>query len=114
MDIATEQIGDVTVIVVPGSELDASNYVEFKKTVTGILEANGKVILDVSQLRFADSSGLGAILFCFKKLSEAGGVLKLCGLSERVRMAFELIRFHRIMDVYNSRAEALAAFQSTI
>ncbi len=112
MYIVTEQIGGVTVIVVPGTELDASNYSEFKREVSDILAASRKVILDVSQLRFADSSGLGAILFCFKQLNETGGQLKLCGLSDRVRMAFELIRFHRIMDVYNTREEALAAFQS--
>ena len=62
MELTTEKIGDVTVVVLPGDQLDASNAKEFKRDVTPLLEPNGKVIFDLTGLRFVDSSGLGAFL----------------------------------------------------
>jgi anti-sigma B factor antagonist len=58
-----------------------------------------------------DSSALGAILTCLRRLKEAGGDLKICGLSKSVRIIFELVRFHKIMDIYGTQEEAVNAFQ---
>jgi anti-sigma B factor antagonist len=111
MEMTTEKMGDVTVVVLLGEQLDASNAKEFKRDITPVLEANAKMVFDVSQLRFVDSSGLGAILSCLRQLNAAGGDLKLCGMSKPVRALFELVRMHRIFDIYGTRDEAVRAFQ---
>ncbi|HJY82285.1 MAG TPA: STAS domain-containing protein [Candidatus Binatia bacterium] len=112
MEMITEKMGDVTVVVLPGEQLDASNAKEFKRDIAPVLEANAKAVFDMSQLRFVDSSGLGAILSCLRQLNAAGGDLKLCGLSKPVRALFELVRMHRIFDIYSTKDEAIRAFQS--
>ena len=53
-----------------------------------MLQANTKLVLDLSRLRFVDSSGLGAMLSCLRQLSAKNGDLKLCGMSKQVRAAF--------------------------
>ena len=72
----------------PVDELDASNAGEFKRDIAPVLQANTKLVLDLSRLRFVDSSGLGAMLSCLRQLSAKSGDLKLCGMSKQVRGAF--------------------------
>ena len=111
MELAIEKMDEVTVVILPGEELDASNAKAFKDNVAPLLQPQAKVVLDLSQLRFVDSSGLGSILSCLRQLSTTGGDLKLCGMSQRVRALFELVRMHRIFDIYTTRDEAVRAFR---
>jgi len=112
MDIPVEILGSVAVAAVPVDELDASNAAEFKRNIAPVLQANSRVVLDLEQLRFVDSSGLGAMLSCLRQLTAKSGDLKLCGLSKQVRALFELVRMHRIFDIYATREEAVSAFQA--
>lgn len=111
MDLAVDEVGSVAVVTVAVDELDASNTTEFKQQIAPILAAHSQVLIDLSRLRFIDSSGLGAMLSCLRQLNAKGGALKLCGMSQQVRGAFELVRLHRILDIHESRAEALEAFK---
>ena len=111
MDMTIEHIAGVTVVVLPGKELDAGNTEEFKSTIAPVLKAHSKMVFDLSQLRFIDSSGLGAFLSCLRQLSTKGGELKLCGMSKQVYQTFELVRMHRIFDIYSTKNEAVQAFQ---
>ena len=111
MEIPVDKLDDVAVAVVPVDELDASNAPEFKRDIAPVLQANTKLVLDLSRLRFVDSSGLGAMLSCLRQLSAKSGDLKLCGMSKQVRAAFELVRMHRIFDIYGTREEAVRAFE---
>jgi anti-sigma B factor antagonist len=110
MAIAFDRMGDVTVAAVPMEELDASNSAEFKREVAPLLEATMKLVFDLSRLRFVDSSGLGAFISCLRKLNARGGDVKLCGMSKQVRAVFELVRMHRIFDIYGTKEEAVHAF----
>jgi anti-sigma B factor antagonist len=110
MQLVVEQIGDVAVSSVPVEELDAGNAGEFKRDIAPVLDANAKVVLDLSRVRFVDSSGLGAFISCLRKLNARGGDLKLCGMSKQVRGVFELVRMHRVFDILPGRDDAVAAF----
>ncbi len=107
-----ESVGDVTIIVLQGENLDASNTKEFKITMSTLLHAKRKVVFDMNSLRFVDSSGLGAFLSCLKMCDAAGGDLKLFGMTKSVRALFELVRMHRVFDIFNTREESVRAFQS--
>jgi anti-sigma B factor antagonist len=111
MDIAVEKFGAVTIATLHRDELDASNVNDFKRDVAPMLAENSNVILDLSHLRFIDSSGLGAMLSCLRQLNAKGAELKLCGMSKAVRGVFELVRMHRIFDIYDTREQAVSAFQ---
>jgi anti-sigma B factor antagonist len=110
MDIPLDTIADVAVAVLPVEELDAGNAEEVKRAVAPVLQAHTKVVFDLSRLRFMDSSGVGFLLCCLQKLNAAGGNLKLCGLSQQVRMILELVRLHRLLDIHGTREESVAAF----
>ena len=111
MEIAVEKIGGIAVAIVPVDELDASNAGEFKQDIAPMVQANTRLVLDLSRLRFVDSSGLGAMVSCLRQLSAKSGDLKLCGMSKQVRGLFELVRMHRIFDIYGTKEEAIHAFE---
>ncbi len=112
MEINVDRQDKVAIAEIPVEELDASNAGELKRDMAPILEANTQLVIDLTRLRFVDSSGLGAMLSCLRHVSAKGGDLKLCGLSRQVRAAFELVRMHRIFDIFTTREEAVRAFQS--
>lgn len=111
MDISLETIGDVAVASVSIEELDAGNAAEFKRDMAPILEAHAKVVLDLGGLHFIDSSGLGCFLSCLRKVTAKGGDLKLCRLSPQVRTVVELVRMHRMLDIFATREKAVCAFK---
>jgi anti-sigma B factor antagonist len=112
MEMTVEKLGDVTIVQLLGEQLDASNAKDFKRDIASVLGAASKVVFDLSQLRFVDSSGLGAILSCLRQVNSGGGDLKLCGLSKPVRALFELVRMHRIFDICETRDDAIRTLQT--
>ena len=113
MELVLQQIDGVAVATVPVADLDASNAAEFKRDMTPVIDSHSKLVLDLSRLRFVDSSGLGAFISCLRKLNAKGGDLKLCGMSKQVRGVFELVRMHRIFDICATSEDAVRAFRSS-
>jgi anti-sigma B factor antagonist len=111
MELTTETVDDVTIVVLPGEQLDAGNAKEVKRDIAAVLEPCRKVVFDLRELRFVDSSGLGAILSCLRQLNGKGGELKLCEMTKPVRALFELVRMHKIFDIYVTKADALRALR---
>ena len=64
----------------------------------------------LTKLEFVDSSGLGVFLSCMRKVTSADGNFKLAELNSTVRSLFELVRMHRVIEIYNTMDEAIAAF----
>ncbi len=112
MEITVEKADDVAIAVLPLEELDASNVDEFKREIAPLLQSSDKLVIDLARLRFVDSSGLGALLSCLRQLSAKGGDLKLSGMSKQVRAVFELVRLHRLFDIFATTEEAVRAFRA--
>jgi anti-sigma B factor antagonist len=89
----------VCVVHVPEDHLDASNSREFKKQAAALAEEHERIVFDLSQVRFMDSSGLGALLSCLRKTNKKGGNLKLCCMTRAVATLFELVRMDRVFEV---------------
>ena len=106
----TQEATDIIVLAVPGPSLDASNSKKFKNEMAPIVQTASKLVFDMSGVQFVDSSGLGAILTCLRQLNAKGGDMKVFGLSKAVRALFELVRMHKVVEVHNTKEEALSAF----
>ncbi len=112
MDMELEKLNGVAIVALQGEILDAGNAKAFKREIRPVIEADALVVFDMARLQFVDSSGLGAILSCLRQLNALGGDLKLCGMSKPVRALFELVRMHRIFEIFNTVEEAVRAFQT--
>jgi anti-sigma B factor antagonist len=97
----------VTVAMVRALKLDAANVKAFKQELKKLEVPAGTLLLDLAEVDFMDSPGLGALMSALRQATTRGGELSLCGLSASVRYVVEIVRMHKIVDVYNDRSEAL-------
>lgn len=106
MEVTSELVGNVQVVAVHG-DLDASNIQNFRNIVLPMLSSPIKLLIDLTEVPFIDSSGMGAMISCHRTATAAGGKVQLCCLSEQVRSAFELIRLNLVLDICETRQGAL-------
>jgi anti-sigma B factor antagonist len=111
MKFQIETIDDITILKIPLDALDAGNVVEFKNDIAPVLDRCDYVIFDMSRIKFIDSSGIGAILSCLRKLHSQGGSLSMFGVKDQVVQLFRLVRIDRIIDIHQTRNDAVSAFQ---
>lgn len=111
MNLQIEEKSDITVISVKEERLDAHNSNELKEEIHSLFDGGKKSILvDLRDVRFIDSSGLGALVSGFKNAISHQGNLKLAGLQSQVKSMFELTRLHRVFEIFDTTAEALENF----
>lgn len=102
MQLTSEAAGEMLVVVAGGSRIDAAGAIAFKERMREILAAEPgarRVVLDLSQVVFLDSSGLGAVVAVMKML-EAGRRLELAGLTPPVEKVFRLTRMDTIFTLH--------------
>lgn len=113
MNITLDNKDDATVLCLHEERLDAHNAQEFKDYLLHLLEDGAKtLVLDLSEVRFVDSSGLGALLSGHKNACLREGRFALSGVQARVQSMFELTRLHRVFEIQPSVEEAVLAFDS--
>jgi anti-sigma B factor antagonist len=106
-----EENGKVMVVVVKEERLDAHNAESLKQELGRLFnEGRSSVVVDLKEVRFIDSSGLGALVSGFKNASSRQAELKLSSLQSQVKSMFELTRLHRVFDIYQTVDEAIDAF----
>lgn len=105
-----EQLGCITLLTVLETQLDAGNASAFKAIVTKLQDSSPQLVLDLSQVQFLDSPGCGALLTALRCLDRLGGRIKVCCLTRSARHTLELCQMHRILEVYETRDEAIGAF----
>ena len=96
------------VIQILEARLGADKAEAFKQTLGQYPQAgNRRLILDLSQVEFIDSSGLGAIFSLRKQLGDDGELI-IFGATEPVTDMFKLTRMDRVFAIYQTLKEALA------
>lgn len=102
--------GGIRIVSALGDHLDASNKDVFRDFALPLAEESDRFLLDMEDVRFVDSSGLGVILACLRAVTARSGTFRICSVSKPVRVLFELVRLERMVEVFDDRQSALAAF----
>lgn len=111
MNLKTETSGKQMVIFVREERLDAHNSEELKAEMNRLFAGGSKeLIVDLKDVRFIDSSGLGVLVSGFKNASSRQGTIKLSGLQTQVKSMFELTRLHRVFDIFQTVDDALESY----
>jgi len=110
MRFQERKIGDVFVAKVLESRIAADVAARFKADlIEYVTEDHRKLVLDLSEVTFIDSSGLGALIACLKAIGDDGEIA-LCGARETVASMFKLTRMNKVFRMFNTPEDAAAAF----
>ncbi|WP_051201802.1 STAS domain-containing protein [Ferrimonas senticii] len=108
MELMTERVDDRVVVQVQEARLDAASAPKFKAAIEAVLqEGEKRIVLDLSQVNFMDSSGLGAVVAVLKQLN--GGEIRVVGLQKAVKELFRLTRMDRIFQCHEDLESAMAS-----
>ncbi len=113
MAIREEKAGDIliTIIQLERATLVESEFLK-KQLAERINEGYKKIIIDLTDCEFIDSTFLGVIVNTLKKVAKVNGDLKLVGFKPAVRAMFELTRMFRVFESFTEVEEAVKSFNS--
>lgn len=106
MQIHQSTSGECLIVRPLERRIDASTASDFKEKMSEWISAgNRRIVLNLAEVDFIDSSGLGAIVSSLKKIG-ADGDLVICCVKETVMSLFRLTRMNRVFDIFPSEEEA--------
>ena len=107
MDLNSRTEGNLQIVSVADSRIDAAIAIEFKDAMRAQTDgASNTVVLDLGQVEFIDSSGLGAIVATMKQMGSSR-TLALAGLTPTVEKVFRLTRMDSVFPLFPSLESAL-------
>lgn len=108
LSFQSRTIGDITVVKCEGRIVDGPESAALRQHVNDVLGHTPAIVLDLNNVHFIDSGGLGLLV---RMLSRTGqGNLKLCGVTSRVSETLKITRLANVFDCYGSESDAIAAF----
>lgn len=111
MDYLQEIHEDVVVQFVDLTRATLKEADEFKYTLSKNIEQGyRKIVVDLSECEFIDSTFLGALVVSLKKVTTMGGDLRLVGFQPAVHSMMELTRMHRVFESFPTKEDAVRSF----
>jgi anti-anti-sigma factor len=112
MNFETTQNKNEAVVKTKVEKLDASNASELKAELL-VLNKNGvnNMVIDMSETRYCDSSGLSAILSANRLCRDTNGRFALCGLNENVTKLIQIAQLDRVLTITIDQASAMEALR---
>ena len=111
LSLDTREVGRVTIVRCNGRIVAGGESESLREHVTWLLRDRRSIVLDLGEVGFIDSSGLGALVSNLRQAHAVKAEIKLFGLRKPVRALFELVRMHRVFEVFNSADEAISSYK---
>jgi anti-sigma B factor antagonist len=112
MKIRRTQRGDVAIIHLSGKLMGGPDAEVVQETVRQCLrEGLKKIVMDLGEVSWVNSTGLGILIASHVTVTNEGGILKLMRVSRRIDSLLMVTKLNTIFEVYDSEEAALASFQ---
>jgi len=108
LKIESHMEGQYAAVLSLSGEVDVANVARVREAALKLLERQIKrLIVDLSNVEYMDSSGLGALVALLKRVRESGGQMPLAGAKPRVRRLFEITGLDQIFSLHEDVPAAL-------
>ena len=105
------KVGDVTVMDVSGRITLGEGSSALRDSLRELIaQGDKKILLNLSDVSYIDSSGIGELVSGFTSVANAGGTLKLLGLTKRVKDLLQITKLYTVFDVHEEEAHAVRSF----
>ena len=107
----TRQVDAVNVIDLSGKITLGTESAQLRQTIRDLVsEGNNKILLNLGDVSYVDSVGLGQIVSSFTTVSREGGQLKLLSLTRRVHDLLQITKLTTVFEIFNDEGKALQSF----
>ncbi len=109
--LTTRQVGDVTVIDVAGRITLGEGSSVLRDAMRDLVgKGQKKILLNLGEVSYIDSSGIGELVSGFTTVTNGGGALKLLNLNKRVKDLLQITKLYTVFDVHEDEASAIRSF----
>jgi anti-sigma B factor antagonist len=107
----TRQVGDVSVVDVAGRITLGEGSSALRDLMRDMVGKNQKkILLNLGEVSYIDSSGIGELVSGFTTVTNSGGQLKLLNLNKRVKDLLQITKLYTVFDVHEDEAGAIRSF----
>ena len=111
MKIETRTVGDVNILDCSGRITLGEGTMVVRNTVRDLLDGkSNKIVLNLAEVNYIDSSGIGELVSTFTTVTNNGGQLKLLNLTKKIQELMAITKLLTVFQVYDDEQSALASF----
>lgn len=111
LNISERQAGDITILDLDGKITIGEGSVALRQTIRRLLEeGKKKILLNLADIGYVDSSGIGELVSSFTTVNREGGQLKLLNLQQKVQSLMAITKLLTVFDVYEDEGDALGSY----
>jgi anti-sigma B factor antagonist len=112
MKVATRQVDGVTVLDLSGRITLGEGSVTLRDAVHDVLAKGPKhILLNLGNITYIDSSGIGELVSAFTSVKNSGGELKLLNLTRKVHDLLQITKLYTVFDIKDDEASAISSFK---
>jgi anti-sigma B factor antagonist len=105
------QVSNVTIVDLSGRITLGEGSALLRQTVKGLLaEGRNRIVLNLGDVNYIDSSGIGELLSGFTSTKSQGGELKLMNLTKKIRDLLQITRLYTVFDIHADEDSAVRSF----
>ncbi len=109
--LTPKQVGDVTVIEAAGRITLGESSMALREAIRGAMTSGAKkIVLNLGEITYIDSSGIGELVSGFTTMSSHGGALKLLKVTKRVQELLQVTRLYTVFQCFDDEASAVNSF----
>jgi anti-sigma B factor antagonist len=111
MKIVERQVNDVLILDLVGKIMIGEGDDALREAVTRLVDGGRtKIVLNLAEVPYVDSAGLGEIVRCYTTVSRKGGRLKLLHLTKKIKDLLAITKLLTVFETYDSEDEAVKSF----
>ncbi len=111
MKVTIEEKYQAAIIELKGNLIGGENAKLFREKLYELINQNKKnLVVDMSDVKFVSSTGIGILISGYTTLKNAGGDLKLAHISDKVQGVLNITKLNQIFNIYNNVDEAVKSF----
>jgi len=111
LTIKERKAGDVTILDLSGKVTIGEGSVQLREGVRRLLdEGNKKILLNLGDVSYVDSSGIGELVSSYTTTNNNGGQLKLLNLTKKIQDLLMITKLLTVFETYDNEESAVASF----
>ena len=111
LKLLTKTQEGIVVVDCIGRIVFGDESLQLRETVKKALPEKNRIVLNLGEVSYIDSGGLGTLVGLLTSAQSAGGTIKLANLTKRVGEVLQVTKLVTVFEVYNSEAEAVESFR---